>query len=49
MTFRKKLKNDINVIKTCNKILFTPDKSRILYKLEKEQHEQLLKEKITKT
>ena len=49
MTFRKKLKNDINGIKTCNKILVSADKSRNLYKLEKDQYQKLLKENITKT
>ena len=36
MTFRKNLKNDINEIKTCNKILMSADKTRNLYKLEKD-------------
>ena len=47
--FHKKLKNDINEIKTCNKILATADKSRNLYKVEKEQYQKLFKENITKT
>ena len=47
--FHKKLKNDINEIKTCNKILVTADKSRNLYKVEKEQYQKLFKENITKT
>ena len=49
MTFRKKLKSDINEIKTCNKILVSADKSRNLYKLEKDQYQKLLKENITKS
>ena len=47
--FQKKLKNDINKIKTCNKILVSADKSINLYKLEKDQYEKLPKENITKT
>ena len=47
--FQKKLKNDINEIKTCKKIIVSADKSRNLYKLEKDQYQKLLKEKITKT
>ena len=47
--FKKKVNNDINEIKTCNKILVSADKSRNLYKLEKDQYEKLLKENITKT
>ena len=46
--FQKKLKNDINEIKTCKKIIVSADKSRNLYKLEKDQYQKLLKEKITK-
>ena len=47
--FQKKLKNDINEIKTCNKILVSADKSRNLCKLEKDQYEKVTKEKIAKT
>ena len=47
--FHKKLKNDINEIKTCNKILVSADKSRNLYKVEKDQYQKLFKENITKT
>ena len=47
--FHKKLKNDINEIKTCNKILVSADKSRNLYKAEKDQYQKLFKENITKT
>ena len=47
--FQKKLKSDINEIKTCNKILVSADKSRNLYKLEKDQYQKLLKENITKS
>ena len=47
--FQKKLKSDINEIKTCNKILVFADKSRNLYKLEKDQYQKLLKENITKS
>ena len=47
--FHKKLKNDINEIKTCYKILVTADTSRNLYKVEKEQYQKLFKENITKT
>ena len=38
----------MNEIKTSNKILVSADKSRNLYKLEKDQNEKLLKENITK-
>ena len=38
----------MNEIKTSNKILVSADKSRNLYKLEKDQYEKLLKENITK-
>ena len=47
--FHKKLKNDINEIKTCNKILVSADKSRNLYKVEKDQYQKHFKENITKT
>ena len=47
--FQKKLKSDINEIKTCNKILVSADKSRNLCKLEKDQYEKVAKEKIAKT
>ena len=40
---------NINEIKTCNEILVSADKSRNLYKLEKDQNQKFLKEKITKT
>ena len=47
-SFQEKLKNDINEVKMCHKVLTSADKSRNLYKLEKVQYEQLLKENITK-
>ena len=47
--FQNKLKNDINEIKTCNKILVSAGKARNLCKLEKDQYQQLLNENITKT
>ena len=47
--FQKKLKNDINEINIYNKILVSADKSRNLYKLEKDQYQKLFKENITKT
>ena len=46
--FQKKLKNDINEIKTCNKILVSADKSRNLYKLEKDQYQNSLKKTLIK-
>ena len=46
---QKKVNNDINEIKTCNKILVSADKSGNLYKLDKDQYEKLLKENISKT
>ena len=47
--FQKKLKNDINEIKTCKKILVSADKSRDLYKLEKDQYGKFLKGNINQT
>ena len=41
--FQKKLKNDINEIKTYNKILVSAGNARNLYKLEKDQHQKLLR------
>ena len=41
--FQRKLKNDINEIKTCDKILVSANKSINLYKLERDQYEKLLK------
>ena len=36
-------------LKVCNKVLVSADKSRNLYKLERNQYENLLKENISKT
>ena len=41
--FQKKLKNDINEIKTYNKILVSAGNARNLYKLEKDQPLKLLR------
>ena len=46
--FQKKVNNDINEIKTCNKILVSADKSRNLYKLEKDQYQNSLKKTLIK-
>ena len=47
--FKEKLKEDINEIKTSDKIFITVDKSRHIYKMEKQQYTTLLTENITKT
>ena len=47
--FQNKLKEDINEIKNSNKIFVPADKSRNIYKMEKEQYNKLLHENITKT
>ena len=46
--FQEKLKNVMNNIRMCNKILITAVSSRNLCKLGKDQYESLLKEKFTK-
>ena len=47
--FQNKLNNDINEIKNSTKVFVAADKSRHIYKMEKEQYQKLLKENITKT
>ena len=47
--FQNKLNNDINEIKTRDKVFVAADKSRHIYKMEKDQYKKLLKENITKT
>ena len=47
--FQNKLNNDINEIKTSDKVFVAADKSRHIYKMEKDQYKKLLKENITKT
>ena len=47
--FQSKLREDINEIKNSNKIFVPADKSRNIYKMEKEQYNKLLHENITKT
>ena len=47
--FQTQLKNDIDDIKRSDKIFVQADKSRNIYKLEKDDYEKLLTENITKT
>ena len=47
--FQTQLKNDIDKIKSSNKIFVTADKLRSMYKLEKDDCDKLLTENITKT
>ena len=47
--FQNKLKEDINEIKNSNKIFVSADKSRNIYKMEKEEYNKLIHENITKT
>ena len=46
--FQEKLKEDINEIKTSDKMFVAADKSRHIYKMEKHQDTKLLTENITK-
>ena len=48
-SFQNKLKEDIIEIRNSNKIFVAADKSRNIYKLEKEDYNKLLHENITKT
>ena len=43
------MKEDINEIKTSDKTFVAADKSRHIYKMEKQQYTKLLTENITKT
>ena len=47
--FQEKLKDDINEIKTSDKIFAVGDKSRHIYKMEKQQYTKHLTENIKKT
>ena len=47
--FQTQFKNDIDNIKSSNKIFAPADKSRNIYKLEKDDYKKLLTENITKT
>ena len=47
--FQEKLKEDINEIKTSDKIFVAADKSRHIYKMDKQQYTKLLTENVTKT
>ena len=47
--FQTQFKNDINNIKSSNKIFAPADKSRNIYKLEKDDYKKRLTENITKT
>ena len=44
----KKMKNDIEQIRNCNRVIMFADKSSNLYKIEKEKYEKMLLENITK-
>ena len=48
-TFQNKLKSDIDEIKKSGKVFVSADKSRNIYKMEKDQHQKLLMENVTKT
>ena len=47
--FQTQFKNDLDNIKSSNKIFAPADKSRNIYKLEKDDYKKLLTENITKT
>ena len=47
--FQEKLKEDINEIKTSDKVFVGADKSRHIYKMDKQQYAKLLTENVTKT
>ena len=47
--FQNKLNNDINQIKTSDKVFVAADQSRHIYKMEKDQYKKLLEENSTKT
>ena len=47
--FQNKLKNNIRNINSSNKVIVFADKSRNLYKLDKESHKKLLTENVTKS
>lgn len=48
-TFQNKLKSDIDEIKKSDKVFVSADKSRNIYKMEKDQYQKLLTENVTKT
>ena len=47
--FQQKLEKDIKDVKSINKLLLPPDKSRNIYKLGNDQYRKLLRENVTKT
>ena len=47
--FQDKLKRDVRRINSSNKVLVFADKTRNIYELDKDQHEKLLRENITKS
>lgn len=47
--FQIKLHDDINEIKASNKIFVSADKSRHMYKMEKDEYNKMLIDSITKT
>ena len=44
-----KLRDDIEEIKASNKVFVSADKSRHIYKMEKDEYKKLLQDNITKT
>ena len=47
--FQMKLRDDIKEIKASNKVFVSADKSRHIYKMEKNEYKKLLQDNITKT
>ena len=47
--FQMKLRDDIKEIKASNKVFVSADKSRHIYKMEKDEYKKLLQDNITKT
>ena len=47
--FQMRLRDDINEIKASNKMVVSADKSRHIYKIEKDEYKKLLRENITQT
>ena len=47
--FQMRLRNDIKEIKASNKIFVSADKSRHIYKMDKDEYSKLLQDNFTKT
>ncbi|CAB4011259.1 Hypothetical predicted protein, partial [Paramuricea clavata] len=47
-SFQSTLRQDVNKIKSSEKVVAFADKTRNLYEMEKDQYEKLLRENITK-